>query len=79
MSGPAARKYGPGVRSSLPSSWSELRREKGRLQYMHFLDKLLPASRKRDELFSLLARTKVLPDFFKDATEASSGGKRTEA
>ncbi len=47
------------------------------LEHRHFLEKLLPATKKGDELFS--ARSKVLPDFVKGGTESLCRGEATKA
>jgi hypothetical protein len=49
------------------------------LQHTNFLDKLLPAARERNKLFSFPARTEVLSNFFESTAEALGRGNRTKA
>jgi hypothetical protein len=79
VSGLAALTYKADLGSSLRSFRSELRPEEHLLQHTHFLDELLPTTKKRDKLFSFPARTEVLPDFFKGRAEALCGRERTKA
>src|SRR3954453_6096564 len=57
----------------------ELRRNKDRFERTHFLDKLLPATGKRNKLFPSTAGAEVWSNFFEHTAEAPSRGKRTKA